>query len=241
MLVHGNAGSAAVWARVLALLPDVGARALDLPGFGGARDEEPAPGDLLDVFVEPVVSAAQVASSPVVLAGNGIGAVLCAHAARRLGDACRGVLMIGPVGLRGGHARLGWMSRSRAGAAVLRVLGVTAFGRGRFLGDQLAKPRADVEAARILCTALLQARGFHRLARLNRPESLAGLRGLRCPVTVLWGASDGVLPASRASEFLTHLPDHARLETVAGASHALPLERPDLVAAEIRRLAGDPD
>lgn len=214
VLWHGAAGGPRIWERVVAALtPGVSCVVVDLH----ASVSEPLGGGH-------------------VVAGNGVGALLAGRAALRH-PAVGGVVMAGPVGLAGaGHARLRWLSTHRPGAALLRLAATTVL-RRRFLRDHLADPDADPGAAAVLVASFRAARAFHRLARLNRPESLAGLRGLRCPVTVLWGERDGVLPVTRADEFMTFLPAHARLEIVPGAGHALPLERPDLVARTILGLA----
>jgi pyruvate dehydrogenase E2 component (dihydrolipoamide acetyltransferase) len=221
---------------VAARLPAGAARAIDLPGFGDAwfvpaPEEDPVAG-----YTDLVAREAERLGGPVVLAGNGAGCLLCGRAALRLGPVVRGVVMTGPVGLDGGHARLGRLSRTRAGAALVRWAGISPFGRGKFLRDQLARPAADDEAARILREALVRARGFRHLARVNRPESLAGLAELACPVRILWGDADGVLPVTHAKDFAARI-GRATLEIVPGAAHALPLERPDLVAAAIAALA----
>ena len=227
LLVHGTVGSAAIWSRVVAKLAPGTTTALDLPGFGANTS-------ILHDPVEVVVGRVDGAC---ILVGNGVGSLIAARAALDLRESVRALVLTGPVGIGdAGHARLAWLSHHRAGAALLRIAG-RSFGRRKFLSDQLADPDADPDAAAILLDALRRARGFHVLARLNRPESLEGLRDLRCPVTVLWGDRDGVLPVTRADEFMTHLPPHARLEIVPGAGHALPLERPDLVARAIAELA----
>lgn len=235
VLVHGNAGSSAVWGRVQDRLEAPAVPAVDLPGYGRAGADVSWTADGAAAFVGYLLEVVRFSGGPVVLAGNGIGSILCGHAALRLGDACRGIVMTGPVGLPGGHGSLGWLARHRAGAALLRFAGCT-FGRRKFLRDQLAHPDRDPEAARTLLDALRQARGFHLLARLNRPELLEGLRELRCPVTVLWGDRDGVLPVTHTQEFMTYLPPHARLEVIPDAGHALPLERPEVVVRALRDL-----
>lgn len=215
VLYHGAAGSPRVWDRVVARIrEDFDVHAIDLHGDGG------------DSYAGP----------PVVV-GNGVGALLAAGHAAAMAGRVRAVVMAGPIGLAGaGHARLRWLSTHRPGAAFLRVAGRT-FGRATFLRDQLAHPDADPEAARILVEALRDARKFHELARLNVPGHLAPLHAIPCPVVVLWGECDGVLPITRADEFMAHLPPHARLVRVPDAGHALPLERPDLVAEVVRQLA----
>jgi len=240
VLVHGSVGDSTVWRRVQDALDPRPAPAVDLPGFGAAERVRVRPGAPLDAMLGPLTDAVRFVDGPVVLAGNGTGALLCAHLALRLPDVVRAVLLVGPVGLPGGHERFGALSRSRLGAAALRVLGTTV-GRDRFLRDQMADPDADPEGAEMLVDALCRARGFHHLARLNRPGTLDGLDGVRCPVTVLWGDRDGVLPVSSAAAFLARMPAHAKLEIVRGAGHALPIERPDLVAARIRSACAFPD
>lgn len=242
LLVHGNAGCSAVWHLTDYLLIDTEPCVLDidrpdLPGFGESEEDAPPDADPLGGYVAWLARRTEEAgATPFAAAGNGTGALLCAHLALRRPEHVTGIVMTGPVGLRGGHERLGWLARARSGAALLRLTGRT-LGRRRFLADQLARPSCDHRARAILLDALRRARGFHLLARLNRPESLAGLRALACPVTVLWGERDGVLPVTRAEEFMTYLPPHARLEVVPRAGHALPLERPDVVARAIADIA----
>lgn len=238
VLVHGNAGSARTWDRVAPLLAEHAVAAPDLPGFGAAANAPLPTSDPLAAYTQCVADAARAlpGDGPIVLAGNGAGCLLAARAARTLGSVA-GLVLTGPVGVAGGHSRLRALSTSGVGAWFLRIAGVSAIGREKFLSDQLASPRADTEAATILCTALLVGRGFHLLARASGPEALAGLRDLACPVVVLWGERDGVLPVARADELLAHLPPHTVLSRVAAASHALPLERPDLVAAAVASFA----
>lgn len=241
VLVHGNGASAETWRRVVSALGGRDVLAPDLPGFGARADEALPPGDPLGVFTDAVLATlATVPTAPVVLVGAGTGATLCGHAALRLAATdpgrVRGVVMVGPVGLADGHAKFGAVAQTSLGAAALRTAGATWVGRGKFLGDQLARPGDDPEACEILVRGLRAARGFAAMSAVNVPSALAGLRGLACPVVVLWGGRDGVLPAARAPEFMTHLPPHARLDVHGDLGHAIQLERPDLVAAAVAEL-----
>jgi pimeloyl-ACP methyl ester carboxylesterase len=60
------------------------------------------------------------------------------------------------------------------------------------------------------------------------------LGGVRMPVLLVWGERDALygLPAA---ERLRHQVTAARLITIAGAGHLLPVERPIELAAEMRR------
>lgn len=238
VLVHGNGASAGTWRRVVSALGGRDVVAPDLPGFGARKGEAVPDGDPLAVFTAAVLAA--IPPGRVVLVGAGTGATLCGHAALRLAAAdpsrvC-GVVMVGPVGLPDGHAKFGAVAQTSLGAAALRTAGATWVGRGKFLGDQLARPGDDPEACEILVSGLREARGFAAMSAVNAPSALAGLRDLSCPVRVLWGGRDGVLPAARAPEFMSHLPPHARLDVHLDLGHAIQLERPGLVAAAVAEL-----
>ncbi len=57
------------------------------------------------------------------------------------------------------------------------------------------------------------------------------LGAVKAPALVVWGADDKVVPISAAARFKTALPN-ARLETIAGAGHAVEMEKP----AELAKL-----
>ena len=236
VLVHGNGGSAQSFCRVAAAMPLVSVRAIDLPGFGANRNVALPRKDELRAFTDAVLAACPM-QGEVVLVGAGTGAVLCGHAALRLGDRAVAVVMLGPVGLPAGHAKFAALARTGFGAFCMRIAGGSAIARGRFLRDQLARPSADREAREILVRGLLLARGFAAMSRAVDASALLPLAQLRCPVTVLWGGKDGVLPASRAPEFMAHLPKTARLEVHAELAHAIALEAPDVVALAIHAAA----
>ena len=229
VLVHGNASDARSWEGVRRVLgPDVEVIAEDLPGFGGRRGS--APRDLV-AAVEALVE------DDAVLVGAGAGGLICGIVAARAPERVKGLVVVGPVGARGGHERVGWLSRTRAGATLLRAYGVSPIGRRRFLRDQLADPRGTSrETCALLVDGLRHARGFHSLARVAVPESFGALRHLACPAVLLWGDRDGVLPIAFADALVGTLPRTVRLVRGDRAGHALHVERPDLVAREVRAL-----
>ena len=79
-------------------------------------------------------------------------------------------------------------------------------------------PAARKTIIRILNEALVRSRGFRHLARVNRPESLDGLAALACPVRILWGDADGVLPVTHAAEFTKRI-GRATLEILGASPH----------------------
>lgn len=69
---------------------------------------------------------------------------------------------------------------------------------------------------------------------------VAAYKYVRPPTLIIWGVHDEVLPVSMGYKLAAQLPA-ARLVTVAGARHSLPVEQPELVSTLIREfLAGVP-
>jgi pimeloyl-ACP methyl ester carboxylesterase len=65
--------------------------------------------------------------------------------------------------------------------------------------------------------------GDYRVA--PRTRLARGLAAIRCPVTVVWGASDAWLPPEIADDLARRIPD-ARLEVFEDAGHFVVEERP---------------
>jgi pimeloyl-ACP methyl ester carboxylesterase len=75
----------------------------------------------------------------------------------------------------------------------------------------------------------------------SREDISAAVRRIEVPVTILSGDADAAVPrALIEQEVMARLP-HARLVSVPGAGHLLPLEAPDAVAAAIERSSDEPE
>lgn len=59
------------------------------------------------------------------------------------------------------------------------------------------------------------------------------LRSIRCPVHVLWGQSDRILPRSSLSFLRRALPDGTQFDEPSALGHSPHLERPDLLVAKL--------
>ena len=106
VLVHGLSGSAPAWSAVSRrLAPSIHVVAMDLRGHGlSDSPTEPTAYDL-DVLASDVIAVADGASDtpgdgaasgdrPLILAGHGFGAIVAAAAAARLGERCRGLVLV---------------------------------------------------------------------------------------------------------------------------------------------------
>lgn len=75
---------------------------------------------------------------------------------------------------------------------------------------------------------------FVRQSLIVRDADTARLADIRCPTLVVAGAEDQLRNADEARELAEGIPG-ARLETVPGAGHLIPLEQPQALAAAIAR------
>ncbi len=97
LLIHGLAGTAAIWAPVARRLSSVRrVVAMDLRGHG--ISDAPTHGYDPDTLAEDSVAVADgsglVSQGPIVVAGHGFGAIVAAWTAAVLGDACAGLVLV---------------------------------------------------------------------------------------------------------------------------------------------------
>jgi pimeloyl-ACP methyl ester carboxylesterase len=85
------------------------------------------------------------------------------------------------------------------------------------------RPDGEIE---LLCPARVEAQVYSSASRLDAFERL---RQVRAPVLVLRGERSTTLDEARARAALEAAP-HARLVTVPGTTHFIPMEKPDEVA-----------
>ncbi|HET9106029.1 MAG TPA: alpha/beta fold hydrolase [Steroidobacteraceae bacterium] len=89
------------------------------------------------------------------------------------------------------------------------------------------------ESLRRVCRAMVQevgAEGFIRqqTAIIGRPDSRAGLGGVRCPTLVIVGDGDVLTPPERAEEIAKGIPG-SRLAIIRDSGHLSTLEQPSAV------------
>src|SRR4051794_18334613 len=238
VLLHGWKNSADTWRPLLEELARCGRRAIavDLPGFGRATPLQPgAVLPQLDAFAVDLVTL-WAADEPVVVAGASLGGCLALRLAEHPGELrLAGVVPVAPDGLEvpswfdpieedplvrrllslpiavpgelvrrgqaGAHRRLAFAHPKEAQKAV-----VDAFSRS-------GEARADIAA--------LLASGRELAPELsNAPFDLVGIR---CPVLLVWGAYDRMLPHTDARMALDALPT-TQVELIDGCGRHPQLE-----------------
>lgn len=243
VLLHGFADDADTWRGVLAGLTRYGraALAVDAAGFGQADPFESGPLLLqLDEFVDAVLAA----SGPVVLVGNSLGVAMSLRAAQRHPDAVLGIIALDEPILSAD-----WLARFSRGrvapraARALRRLPIPAplVRRVIAIGARYllwGRPRsADRELLAVWAGKYGNMTALSWLAEYATRfahETVGGYPPVPvgCPVAVVHGARDRIIPVQASLALHAWLPD-SEMTVLPAAGHCPQLDDPDGIAALI--------
>jgi pimeloyl-ACP methyl ester carboxylesterase len=235
VLLHGWGDSADTWRPLLA---ELGARdrraiAVDLPGFGTASRLHDGPMlPQLDAFAAEVV---RELGEDVVVVGNSLGGVTALRLAERDDLPLAGVVPVAPAGLQMPR----WFDVIERDPLTRRLLGLPlpiappvlratvgeiyrqlVFARPRSAEAAVVAAFANHHASRERVAALL-ASGRRLLPELQ--TSPFRFERVRCPVLLIWGTRDRMVPHTGAQILLEALP-HTHLELLEGVGHCPQLE-----------------
>lgn len=254
VLLHGYGDSADTWRPLLDLLARAGQRAVavDLPGFGQAS--QLGPGALLpqwDAFAGALAErVADRAAGATVVAGNSLGGVVALRLAERADLALAGVMPIAPAGLEMPRW-LGLIERDPVVRSLLalpvpiprRVLAAAvgeAFRRLAFSRPGGVDPRVVAAFAahhpdRPAVSRLLET-GRRLYPEIAEAGGCFEFDRICCPVTLVWGTRDRMVPHTGARLLQEAVPD-AEVVLLEGCGHCPQLEEPDRMAELVLRLA----
>jgi pimeloyl-ACP methyl ester carboxylesterase len=241
LLLHGWGDSADTWRPLLAELAGCERRtlAVDLPGFGRASKLEQGPIlPQLDAFAAALIDE-WAAGEPVVVAGNSLGGAVALRLAEHGGELpLAGVVPVAPAGLE----MPGWFDLVERDPIVRRLLQIPipvpgalfrslvgnayrqlAFSRPGIAQRQVVEAFASHHASRAGVAALLD-NGRKLIPELA--EAPFDLAAIECPVLLVWGTRDRMVPHSGARLVLDALPD-TRVELIEGCGHCPQLEATD--------------
>jgi pimeloyl-ACP methyl ester carboxylesterase len=237
VLLHGWGDSADTWRLLLSELATRGRKAIavDLPGFGKATRLQPgAILPQLDDFAAALVQH-WGAGEPVIVAGNSLGGCV----ALRLGENPElplvGVVPVAPAGLE----MPGWFDLVERDPIVRRLLDipipvpgalVRSLVGGAYRNLAFSHPKA---AQREVVDAFAAHHGSRRRAaallesgRQLLPELATApfdLASIACPVMLVWGTRDRMVPHTGARVVLGELPA-TRVELIEGCGHCPQVE-----------------
>lgn len=238
VLLHGWSDAADTWLPLLSELARRQRRAIavDLPGFGAAtRLHDGAVLPQLDAFASDLVTS-WAGTEPVVVAGTSLGGCIALRLAEHPGEVrLAGVVPVAPDGFE----LPSWFDPIEEDPIVRRLLSIPVPVPGvlvrrakssayRQLSFQHPREtqRAIVDAfsrdgeTRADVAALLESGRGLAPELSNAPFDLIGIR---CPVLLVWGAHDRMLPHSDARIALGSLPT-TQVELIEGAGHHPQLE-----------------
>ena len=168
-----------------------------------------------------------------ILCGASMGGMLAMEVARQAPARIRGLALLGT------SAR-----PEDAATRALREAAIVLFEQGRMAEVLKANLPLAFDASRAADTALHQSyldmigrAGAAQLVAQNRaviarPDALAHLGGLRCPVLVLCGESDQLTPPERSREIAMTIAG-AELALLPQCGHMLTMEQPEAVNARL--------
>ena len=235
VLLHGQPGTAAVWARVRALLPpDLLVVAPDRPGYGS----NPAPAMGLADNADQVAAALRSTGGANIVVGHSWAGGVALALARRHAELVGGLVLVSSLG----PGAILLVDRILAAPVVGPALVASAFRLGAPLARRRLRSMTTDERevaqivqanprGRVWRSFLVEQRAM--LAEL--PGLVAGLPGIDAPAMVLAGERDHLVPLDTARALASGIPS-AQLRILAGVGHDLPLEAPEAVASAIVEL-----
>ena len=232
----------AIWVPVARRLVESGHRVVlyDQRGHGASsRGTAPLSIETLAEDFAAVLAARDVDDA--VLAGHSMGGMtimaLATHRPEVLAARARAIVLVATAAadLGSGSLRAEWLAAnfiaSPAVSLALRSPAGHRFVRGVF-GTDPARAHMDLTRTLFAETTPQVRAGF--LSSMSAMNLLEGIATIGIPTTVIVGSRDRLTSPARADQMVRAIPE-ARLVTLPGRGHMLPLEDAEAVTAEILR------
>lgn len=233
LLLHGAGDQAGTWAAVVPAL--VKQHTLVVPDLAGHGDSAPAAGPIETSAVYgalEVVLAKHSAGRPLTIVGNSLGAWMAMVLAARHPEQVARVVAVNGGALKHINPEVNLLPRSKEEArktmARLRDAGSPAI-PDNVLDDVVRQAKVGPLAR------------FAATAATMEPWVMTEdqLRGLKVPVRLIWGTSDGLMPMEYAKRLEAALPE-ARLIPIDRCGHVPQQEAPGRFLAALREALGEP-
>lgn len=242
VLAHCWTGAREVWAPVAHRLVAAGHRVVlyDQRGHGSSTTgRERLTIERLGADLRAVLEA--VDARDAVLAGHSMGGMtvqsLAANHLSVLAERARAIVLVSTAASGLGRGRPDTVAQRVVGSAALERLMRSPVGHA-FVRGAVGKSvrRNHLTLTRDLFVACDPATRAGWLSAMQAMDLREGIARIDLPTTILIGTRDQLTPMSRAAELADTIPG-AKLVTLDGFGHMLPLEAPDEVAETIRDAA----
>jgi len=243
LLLHGLAASSYSFREIIPrLAPDHRVVTVDLNGFGlTERPRDPAhfriehQADLIARVLD------RLGIGTTDLLGHSYGAAVAATLAKQHPRRCGRLVFVSPAA---SFDPLPWYLRIAPGRElfyrlVLRLLSNPeryrrVAGRAFHVEGVFSESVAEVYRSHLLVEGLRETWSGFLQAMMDPRFPGSSYDGLEHPVLILAGEMDRIVPSGKCEALAGRLPQ-AQLEVIPGCGHSAPEERPDEVAAAVRR------
>lgn len=253
LFCHANGFNAQTYRSILSPLADLRILAIDLRGHGATTLPTPVEDrDGWKIYRDDILALLPfVAEGPVVMAGHSMGGASSLLTAAAAPEAVRSLVLFDPVLMPDAPAaNPAAMAQSPMVQGALRrratfadkAAALEAYrGRGAFktwseaqLADYVAAGFVPTEDGQVTlaCAPTWEASNFASYD----PDIYPALAAEPCPIRILRAETGSTCRIEDRIPQIT-ASGRVRVETVAGASHFLPMERPDLVRQALRAAA----
>jgi pimeloyl-ACP methyl ester carboxylesterase len=203
-----------------------------LPGFPGA----PATHKQLDGIADWVTATLDLLEAcgldGAELVGHSLGGMLAAEVAAFSRASVKRLVLLAPLGLFDEKQPVAdvWARRPEEVAPLFSTK------PAEFAAARLAPPNGGTPE-QLIEFQVIQARAQEAAARLLWPIPDLGLakrlHRITCPVRLVWGTEDRIVPFAYAKAFEAALRGPTEIRGIAGAGHALDVDAPERTAEEI--------
>lgn len=224
ILLHSSGATAALWDDVVAAMPGIPVHAVTLPGRARVAWPPDEDGRDIPAYARCVLAFMDERGiEQATIAGHSLGGAIAMHLALEAADRVAG------LGLSGTGARL------RVWPHVLEGLADGVRDAAEFFANVQCGPNAT-DRERIVLRRMLEQSGMEQtltdLRACDAFDIMDRVGRIRVRTQIFCGGHDLATPP-RYAHYLADAIPAARLTTVPDAGHALPLEAPDAMAADL--------
>ncbi len=246
VLLHGMA---CCWEWWLEVVPELGRHhrvlAVDLPGFGRS-DALPPPAEMAEHATVVLGLLQQLGVAPAVVAGHSMGGLVALAMAAAAPERVAALVLVNAGGVPLSERQLARVMtvvrhahRVLSRPAVLRAIARRPRVRRVLLRGALRDPGAMRTDLAQIVVPLMAAPGFlDGVAAAGRAVQQARPEELGCPIHLIWGARDPLLPLRAARELQERMPG-AGLDVLPDAGHSPMVEAPAAFTRALLRFTAE--
>lgn len=235
ILIHSLAMDSSFWAPVAAKLAHVSPLiAVDCRGHG--LSDKPDTPYSVETFAEDLLAVLDDAGwEKAVVAGASMGGCVALAFAAAHADRCAGLGLFDTTSWYGPKAPAQWDERAQK-ALDNGMSSLVEFQKTRWFSDAFRQEHPEIVDSCVATFLRNDVAAYARTCRmLGAVDLRSALPGITIPTRIAVGEEDYATPPVMAEAMLADI-SNAKLHVISGGRHFTPLERPDLIAEELKKL-----